>query len=53
MVEWTCPHCGGKQYSAWDNRDKEKIQCIYCGKEFPNPYYVALKEQPPGAERAQ
>lgn len=38
MVEWICPHCGGKEYSSWNREDKEKVRCIYCGKEYPNPY---------------
>jgi len=39
MYEWTCPYCGGKEYSAAAYRDKEKVECIYCGREYENPYY--------------
>lgn len=39
VYKWTCPHCGGSEYSAAAFRDKEKIHCIYCGKEYENPHY--------------
>ncbi len=47
--EWTCPRCGGKEYSANPKRDKEKTRCICCGKEYENPYREKKKENgPPG-----
>lgn len=41
MVEWVCPHCGLKFYSANESGDKSLVECIYCGKEFRNPYYIS------------
>lgn len=38
-VEWKCPKCNGRMYSAWDSRDERCIECIYCGYKFENKYY--------------
>jgi len=42
--KWTCPHCGRAEYSAAAHEDEEKIRCIYCGKEYKNPYYKQRRE---------
>lgn len=39
MVKFECPHCHGKEYSAWDSREYKRITCPYCKKEYRNPYY--------------
>ena len=39
-VDWQCPKCDRKIYSAWDSRDKKNVECIYCGYEFKNKYYT-------------
>jgi hypothetical protein len=44
MKEWKCPHCCKKMYSSWDQKDKETMKCIYCGKEFKNPFYKKIVE---------
>lgn len=40
MFEWECPHCHKKFYSSNPDRDKEKIECCYCGKEMKNLHYT-------------
>lgn len=39
MVKFECPHCGGKEFSAWDSAEHEKMECNACGKAYRNPYY--------------
>ncbi len=38
-VEWQCPKCNGKMYSAWDKHDEKTTTCIYCNYIFENKYY--------------
>ena len=40
MVEWVCPHCERKFYSANESGDKNMVECIYCGEKFSNPYFT-------------
>lgn len=42
--KWTCPYCGRDEYSAVPYEDKEKIRCVYCCKEYKNPYYKTKKK---------
>ena len=46
--KFTCPHCGRSEYSAAGHRDKEKIKCVYCGKEYLNPYYKRKEDDDNG-----
>ena len=39
MVNWLCPHCKQRMYSAYDKRGQKVVECIYCNREFENQYY--------------
>lgn len=39
-VEWQCPKCDGKMYSAWNSQDEKYVECVYCGHKFKNKYYI-------------
>ncbi|MDP4092581.1 MAG: hypothetical protein Q8920_04400 [Bacillota bacterium] len=45
MVEWTCPDCKGKMYSSYEAQVKKTVKCIYCGKEYENPFYQHSKKK--------
>jgi len=46
VYKWRCPFCNEYEYSAYPWREKELIKCIYCGKEYGNPYYEEIKKHP-------
>ena len=39
-VEWICPRCNNKMYSAYERKEQEKVICIYCNCVFKNIYYI-------------
>jgi hypothetical protein len=43
MVDWQCPKCDGKMYSAYNQREKKYVKCIYCEEVFENKYYKVDK----------
>ena len=49
--KWTCPYCGRSEYSASAFRDKKRIRCVYCSKEYRNPYYEGKEGRHNGKEK--
>jgi hypothetical protein len=41
MVNWLCPHCQRRMYSACEFHQVREIVCIYCNETFTNPFYRA------------
>lgn len=41
MVNWLCPNCNKRMYSACDFYQLREINCIYCDMHFPNPFFRA------------
>ncbi len=39
VYTFTCPHCGGSEYSSHAHENQEKIKCIYCGRLYRNLHY--------------
>lgn len=39
MLDYFCPHCNKSAYGSYEDSKLEFETCIYCGKQFPNPYY--------------
>lgn len=39
MATWICPKCLGSFHSAYEEPHSPKVECVYCHKLIPNPYY--------------
>ena len=39
MVDWTCPNCGARRFSAAPRPEEQMRKCEECGEKFENPYY--------------
>jgi hypothetical protein len=37
-----------RMYSSWGQPKDKTVKCIYCGKEFDNPYYKGLTNKETG-----
>ena len=46
VYKWRCPYCNEYEYSSYSRKEQEIIKCVYCGKEYGNPFFKEIKEHP-------